>query len=125
LAVFIMAIFAAGSFGLVGSVREAMDGSRDHYVAVNLAKNRMEWLRLYPVAQLSQLREREVVLNEIGTADSSGNFRRTTSANPLNTNLWDVTISVAVRDRTTGLFVTNGQETIRTYLTDFIAPPSS
>jgi hypothetical protein len=120
-----MAIFAAGSFGLVGSVREAMDGSRDHYVAVNLAKNRMERLRLYPVAQLSQLREREVVLNEIGTADSSGNFRRTTSANPLNTNLWDVTISVAVRDRTTGLFVTNGQETIRTYLTDFIAPPSS
>src|SRR5262245_16463074 len=52
-AMFIFALCISGMCSLAMTAREACDRSRDHYIAVNLAKNRLERAKSFGYSQLA------------------------------------------------------------------------
>ena len=89
--------------------------ARDHYTAANIAKNRMELIRTFDFDQIPQLAETAVRVNDSGVAATDGHFRRLTTINVLNTNLYELAITVQIQDRKTLAF-SESEETINTYI---------
>ncbi|MCF7864854.1 MAG: prepilin-type N-terminal cleavage/methylation domain-containing protein [Kiritimatiellales bacterium] len=111
----IFAIFITGACQLLVSHRKIMDMARDHYTAANIAKNRLELVRTFDFDQIPQLTESAIVVNDAGIASTQGHFRRSTTVNTLNTNLYELAITVKIKDRKTLVFNETG-ETISTYV---------
>lgn len=121
-AVTILGFCITGFALLVAMSKEISDQARNHYVAANLAKNRVESARILKFSQLIYLKESQVIVNDSGLADPSGDFRRTTTVTPKSTNLAEIVVFVAVRDRVSWKFGTE-QEEVRSYVADFLEAP--
>lgn len=115
IALFIFAAMVAGMCGLVLIARESSDRARDHYVAVNLAKNRLERAKSFGFDQLSMFAEDKVRMNSQGVQTPNGDFRRTTIVSNVTPNLTEVRVTVEIRNRETWEFVP-GEEDIRSYV---------
>ncbi|MDP6525189.1 MAG: prepilin-type N-terminal cleavage/methylation domain-containing protein [Kiritimatiellia bacterium] len=118
----IFAICIGGYCALVTQVRQAADMARDRYIAVNIAKNRMERARSFDYDQLHLFVDSGVILDDDGNPDIDGNFQRTTSVSNVTDSLSLISIKIEVRDRITRKF-DDDPEVIQTYLTDYLEPP--
>lgn len=122
IALVIFAICIGGFCALVSQVRQAADMARDRYIAVNLAKNRLERARSFEFDQLHLFEENGVVMNESGTPTTTGNFRRTTTISNITDILCELVINVEVRNRITRAFEADA-ETVSSYIADYAEPP--
>jgi len=96
------------------------DRARDHYVAVNLAKNRLERAMSYTVTNMSYLVESQTPVDVSGenTTDPVPRYRRTTEVRYAATNLAEVTVTVDIYNRS-ALDFTGEKEVLRSYFTDY------
>lgn len=115
IAMAVFAVFTTGSCKLLVAHRKLMDMARDHYTAANIAKNRYEMARTFDFEQLADLGEDALVVDASGMASDHGHFRRTTEITLLNTNAYELTITVNIQNRKTLAFDT-AEQTITTYL---------
>jgi prepilin-type N-terminal cleavage/methylation domain-containing protein len=103
IAIMVMAIVMGGVYALVVQAAQMSRKARDHYVAVNICKNRIERAKNFQYSDLRFLAESVIVVDENGNPTTSGNFRRTTV---VNTNygggLTQVTVTCQLRNYRTG-----------------------
>jgi hypothetical protein len=121
----VFALFVGGGAQMMVAHRQMSDMARAHYVAANIAKNRVELIRSYGFSELTNFSEDEILVDTSGYPSSSGNFRRSTEI--LSTgrdNLSEVVVMVEIRDRKT-LGFKGRNETIRTYVAEYLTEESS
>ncbi|MDA0577607.1 MAG: hypothetical protein O3B24_05855 [Verrucomicrobia bacterium] len=121
IALFMFSAAIAGMCSLAMIAREASDRARDHYVAINLAKNRIERAKSFGFSQLALFAENNVLMNSQGTLTASGDYRRTTTLSNMTFNLKEIRVTVEIRNRDTWSFVP-GVEDIRSYVADIVGP---
>lgn len=125
IALFVFSMSIAGMCALAVIVKESSDRARDHYVAVNLAKNRLERAKSFDFTQLYTFRESQSLVDLNGTpvsaSDPRGDYRRSTIVTNVTDNLTEVRVTVEIRNRQTWEFVP-GVEDIRTYVANIKAP---
>ena len=119
IAVFIFGIVMGGACMLVVQCRQGVDNARAHYVAVNIAKNRLEKGRTFGYDQLSVFSEDDVLVDVSGAVDSAGNFRRTTIVSNVTSNLVEMIVTVEIRNKVTRQFSSRKSEVVRTYFADY------
>lgn len=120
-ALFIFAVAVTGLCSLSVIAREASDRARDHYVAINLAKNRLERAKSFEFGQLYLFEEYQTPVDITGKSDPNGDYRRSTIVTNVNAGLTEVRVTVEIRNRDTWEFVP-GVEDIRSYVADVWAP---
>ena len=102
----IFAVFMAGTGKLLVSHRAIADVTREHYTAVNIAKNRIELARTFRFEDLMGFGENNVVVDTFGepAAAAVGNYRRSTAINLVTNNLVQLTVTVDIRNHKTWAF---------------------
>lgn len=122
IAVMLVLLALGGAYTLIIHSARVSRAARDHYVAVNLAKNHIERARNYRYADLYLLAEDNLVMNENGGPDNQGRFRRTTVVNDdYATGMTEITVTVQVRNRRTGEFGDEKEE-ISSLFTEYLTP---
>ena len=123
IASFLILLVMTSSYSLIIKSSELSRSARRHYVAISLAKNRLERARNFLYNDLKLMAETDLNVNDNGNPDPEGRFRRTTT---VNTNyapgLTEVIVTVKIRNPHTGLF-TPDNETIRTLFTEYLVNP--
>lgn len=76
--VVLLAMVIAGSYTLIGRATALMRSARNHYVALNLCKNRLERARIMAYRDLPLLAETNMQVDANGVVSSLGDFRRST-----------------------------------------------
>jgi Tfp pilus assembly protein PilV len=121
IAVLVFGIAVAGICALVLQNRQASDMARDHYVAANIARNRLEKAKQFNFSAVASFRETAQSVDIAGNRVSSNAamfIRSTTITNVLGyTNLLSLIVTVQIRDRNTRTY-RGESETIQTYLAD-------
>jgi hypothetical protein len=79
--------------------KELSDRARFHYQAVNIAKNRIERLKVIDYDQLEHSSESYVRVDCAGTPKRNGKFRRTTMISDVNSSVRQVHVVVDILDR--------------------------
>jgi len=100
----ILLIFMTGSYKVVTQMMWVNQTARDHFVAANLAFNRLERIRNATAVDAGLMAEYQVVMTANGVPFSSGNFRRNTTVNVLGTNLTEVICRVDIFNRKSNQF---------------------
>ena len=121
MSVLMLCIFMAGVAALVVQSTKMTDMGRDHYVAATLCKNRLETARTFGFDNITSLRETNFICNANGGQDADGRYNRKTevTANYLSsTNLAEVKVTVAIKDRTMLVF-SNENEIVQSILTRY------
>ncbi len=104
-AVVVLAIFMIGCYQAVTGALWMNQTARDHFVATQLANNRLERARNIPFTSLNLLVENQVVMVSDGTPSLSGPFRRSTTINAnYGSNLTECVVRVDIRNHKTGQF---------------------
>jgi len=118
-AVLIFGIAIGGLAMLIVSAKQTSDRARDHYVAVNIGKNRLERIRNAGTDQIYLFDESFSIVNVSGNGDPDGDFRRTTVCSQVRTNLHEITVTVDIRNKVSRQF-DGGVEVLQTYMADFV-----
>ncbi len=128
IATFLILGVLSSAYLLIVKATELSRSARRHYVAISLAKNRVERARNFLYADLKLLAETDLTVDENGNPDPNGGYRRTTivdtnyaAAHGLPSDLTEVVVTVKIRNPRTGLF-TADQETIQTLFVEYLAP---
>lgn len=101
----LLAIVLTGSYSLIVRSASAIRSARNHYIAVNISKARVERARNFAYNELYLLGESLVVVDESGNPISGGSYRRTTTVNTnYQPNLTQITVETEVRDRLSNTF---------------------
>ena len=111
----IFAIFSTGTCKLLMAHRQTLDSARDHYIAANIAKNRLELVRTFGFDQIPYLTESPIRIDNSGIPAAEGNFLRETDITTLSSNLLQLAISVKIQNRKT-LEFDGAEETLNTYV---------
>lgn len=74
----ILVIVIAGSYSVLTLSSKMIRSSRDHYIAINISRARMERVRNFRYNQLSTLAETNALIDDKGNPDTSGYYRRST-----------------------------------------------
>ena len=108
----IFATFIAGASKALLSHRAIADVTREHYTAVNIAKNRVELARTFNFEDLTNFGETDVLVDALGdpVAAGVGNYRRSTAINLVTNNLVQLIVTVDIRNHKTWAFNGAGQE---------------
>lgn len=102
----LLALVIAGSYTLLVRSAALIRGARNHYVAMNIAKARVERARGFNYYQLSLLAETNMVVSDDGSPLSSGDFRRTTLVNTnYQSGLTLMTVITEVKNLRTRAFI--------------------
>lgn len=108
IALVIVALVLAGSYPLMTSTTRKLYQARDHYVATTICLAQIERARDMPYDQLHSAlsNDSQVRVNETGSTDPTGRFRRTTTVmvNSPDSGLTLVTVTTEMMNRRTGLF---------------------
>lgn len=115
LLIFSMAI--GGLCTIAVSAKQILDTSRDHYVAVNLAKNRIERVKTFNFDELELFAEAGTILDEAGSPDSAGSYSRATVVSNVNSSMKEVIVTISIKNRKSLKFAP-GQQQVRTYIAD-------
>jgi prepilin-type N-terminal cleavage/methylation domain-containing protein len=122
-ALFVLGICIAGMCGLVVTVKQVNDRARDHYTAINLAKNRTERAKMFDFAEVPEFAEIGTVIDKHGSPTSAGRFQRITTVTAVKSNLYEVVVEVKIKDRETLAFDSESEK-VRTYIADLqLGPP--
>lgn len=115
IAVSILAMFSTGTSRLLVSHRALLDMARNRYTAGNLAKNRLELVRTFDFEQIPEMEEIGIRIDGNGMPSTEGDFLRVTSVSPLSANLYELTVSVKIKNRKT-LDYGPAEEVVYTYV---------
>lgn len=74
----LLVLVIGGSYTLVNRSQAMIYSARNHYVAINISRARLERARDFSFDQLQGLSESNVVVDDSGVPSESGYFRRTT-----------------------------------------------
>ena len=125
IALSVFMVCAAGIATMIVESKRLSDRARDHYQAINIAKNRLERARNMQVAVLPLLVESNTYLNVNGASvrPEQAPFRRNTQVRtvPGATNLTEVIVIVEIRNRASWEFGVVKEE-LRTYFTEYQEP---
>ena len=116
-ALLIMAMAVAGLCSLALTSKQILDTSRDHYVAVNLAKNRIERVKTFSFDELELFGEAGTLLDNAGAPDVNGSYSRATTVTNITDNMKEVIVTISIKNRKSLLYAP-GQQTVRTYVAD-------
>lgn len=109
-----------GSYALVSQSTRGIYLARHHYVAVNIARARIERIRNFTYNQIISLTETNVVVDDSGIPSSEGYFRRSTL---INTNyapgLTKVEVITDIRDIKSLTFKGN-YESVASLFTEYL-----
>lgn len=128
ISLFITVMALAGGYLIIVQSLELSRSARNHYIAVSIAKNRLERARNFEYSDLTLLAENNLVCDANGVPDPNGWFRRSTQ---INTNyaigLTEITVTVKIRDTKTGTWPsgTVNQEEISSLFTEYLGAPGS
>ena len=75
----VLAIVMAGAYRIIVQSANLSRSARNHYVAISIAKNRLEQLRALTFDDLELAEELKIRVNERGIPDANGIFLRTTA----------------------------------------------
>jgi prepilin-type N-terminal cleavage/methylation domain-containing protein len=101
--IMIMAMVMGGAYALMVQAMQMSRKARDHYVAINICKNRLERARNFQYSDLRFLSENTLVVDENGNPNTAGNYRRTTTVNTnYSANLTQMTVTCQIRDYRSG-----------------------
>ena len=123
IAVAIFSVCMAGMCALVKAAKEMSDQARDHYIAINIAKNQLERARAFDFDQLDEFEETDAPVDVSGN-DVSGDsyqFQRTTDVTNIAVNLKEIQVTVEIRNRISRKFDTES-ETIKSLFAEYIEP---
>ncbi len=116
----LLAIVIAGSYSLIVRSAEAIRSARNHYIAVNISKARVERARSFAYNELYMLSESRVLVDESGNPASAGWYRRTTTVNTnYQPNLTQITVETEIRERKSNSFL-GESETVSGLFTEYI-----
>ena len=94
----------ASSYVLIIQSAELSRSARRHYIAISLAKNRLERARNFLYNDLKLMAESDLTVNDNGNPDPAGRFRRTTvvdtnyaATQGLSGDLTEVIVTVKIR----------------------------
>ncbi len=118
-AIVILALCIGGLSQLFVNVRQLSQMSRSHYIAVNIAKNRIERAKTLKYSDLYLLQEKDGIVNSSGVPDPDGEFKVNTQISQVNSNLKEVVVSVEIKNRLT-LEYDGEKEEARTYFADIV-----
>lgn len=118
-AVSVLMLFISGLCGLALYGKQLSDRAGEQYRAINIAKNRLERTRNSEFDVVSGFAESNARVNETGTPDSDGRYRRTTTVSTVNSNLVEVAVQVDVLNRRTLQF-DGGNVNLRTYIARYM-----
>ena len=125
-ATFLILGVMTSSYLLIIKSSELSRSARRHYIAISLAKNRLERARNFLYDDLKLMAETDLTVDDNGNPDPKGWFRRTTSvdtnyaaAHGMASALTEVIVTVKIRNPHTGLF-TPDNESIRTLFTEYL-----
>lgn len=124
IAIVIFGMVIAGFCNSILCVKKMRDISFDHYMAVNIAKNRIERARTLPYENLSSFAESALVIDQYGflaSTSDEGRFERTTEISVVSSNLTEIFVIVRIRDRETLQFG-DEKETLKSYIVEI--PPT-
>jgi len=114
----ILVLVVAGGYSLIARAANLSRAARHHYVAISLAKNRIERTRNFEFKDLNLLGESDVVMDANGSPVPSGWYSRTTTVSTnYGPGLTEIVVTVKIRNMKTGGFGTE-QESLRTLLAD-------
>ncbi|MDA1044390.1 MAG: prepilin-type N-terminal cleavage/methylation domain-containing protein [Verrucomicrobia bacterium] len=116
-ALLIFALAIGGLCSLAVSAKQILDTSRDHYVAVNLAKNRIERVKTFNFNELNLFVEAGTILDESGAPDPAGSYSRATAVSNVTASLKEVVVTISIKHRKTLKFAP-AQQQVRTYIAD-------
>ena len=103
IAMVVLAMVMGGAYTLIVQSAQLSRAARDHYVAVNLAKNRMERARNFQYSDLRLVAESNMIVDENGNPNTAANFKRTTVVTTnYSANVTQVSVSVQIRNYRTG-----------------------
>lgn len=121
----ILVLVIAGSYKLVSGSQALIYAARNHYVAINISRARLERVRNFGYDQLISLAESKIEVDDSGVPSSGGYFRRTTL---VTTNfmpgLTKVEVQTEIRNTKSLSFVeVNGvaeNESLATFATEYL-----
>lgn len=120
ISIVLLAMVIAGSYSLIIQSSSAIRSARNHYLAVNIGKDRVERARNFDYKQLYLLAESLVIVDENGNPANGGSYRRTTT---INTNyqpsLTMVSVQTDIRNRKSNTFK-GDSETVSGLFTEYL-----
>ncbi len=119
----VLAICITGLCALVLTVKQVNDSAREHYTAINLAKNRTERAKLFEFSAVPDFEESGTVIDKNGAPNSQGHYRRVTTVTLVASNLYEIVVDVQIKNRETLAFGPESEE-VRTYIANLqLGPP--
>jgi hypothetical protein len=97
----VLAVCIGGACQLGLTAKSLGDDARAHYLAINMAKNRIERAKALEYDVVDQFVEDRIRITTSGVPDTKGSFRRSTRVTALGPNLRQVTVTVEILDRIT------------------------
>lgn len=119
IAVMMVATILAAMYPAIIQAKYSVRRSRDHYVATSICLATIEQARKHDYALLSKMAEAQRLVNDQGSYDSFGKFRRTVTVrtNTPAPGLTEVAVDVEVCDRRTGVFLGGREHMAMLYTT--------
>lgn len=116
----LLVMVIAGSYTLVSRSQALILSARNHYVAINISRARLERARDFAYDQLISLVESNIVVNDSGVPISDGFFRRTTLVTPnYLPGLTKIEVRTDMRNMKTMNFSTEN-ESLATLATEYL-----
>ena len=117
----LLVLVIGGSYSLVTRSQSLIYAARNHYVAINISRARLERSRDFAYDQLFTLAETNVVVTDSGVPSSVGYFRRTTSVTPgYQSGLTKIEVRTDIWDSRTRQFTTNNYESVASLFTEYL-----
>lgn len=120
ISIVLLTLVIAGSYTLINQSSSAIQSARNHYIAVNIGKARVERARNFSYNELYLLSESDIVVDDSGNPASQGSYRRSTT---VNTNyqpaLTMLTVKTEIRNRKTNTFK-GEDETVSGLFTEYL-----
>jgi prepilin-type N-terminal cleavage/methylation domain-containing protein len=123
-ALLVLGVFITGSSKILMAHRKLADTAREHYAAINIAKNRIELVRTFEFGQVNDFLESNTNVDQNGAPDDTGNFRRSTTMTLVSSNLIEMVVNVEIRDRVTLKFDGEGEK-LTTYFAEYLTEDSA
>lgn len=119
----VFALFITGATKLLMTHRRMTDMAQSHYLAANIAKNRLELVRSFEYEERDRFGEDKVRVNSVGLPDETGDYRRSTLFFPTGNNVVELVVAVEIKNRKTLAF-DGRNETLKSYFAYHNARPN-
>jgi len=121
ISIVLLAIVMAGAYSLIIQSGSAIRSARNHYIAVNVGRARLERARNFSYNELYMLSESDIVVDDSGNPTTLGSYRRSTTVSTnYQPNLTMLSVQTEIRDRKTNTFK-GDSETVSGLFTEYLS----